>query len=591
MAYVGKRWLDYDAREKYLAEIRGEQSLLLRIIQEDIGTDADIDRFEVLRKEYDRVARVHRGERDVLYFGFEYFSEEGNPNNPDNLIPLGTTVANAAEFHQTLSDLFNNIASGMQKDHVAWACPRRHGKTAWISNIFLTHQIVYRHRKYIVLFSETTDVAGDFITWARYQLKLNDKLREDFGVLLEVRPSMNILDNKLEFITSSNTKVEAKGLGTQSRGLRHGASRPDLFILDDLESKDSTNTPDLIDKSKRWFNEEMLPALAKDGLCVYLGTILCYGSLLHYVIEERKDFRSRLFGAVKEYAEDETLWTTWRDIYREDDEDAPQRAYEFYLDNEEAMLEGAQVLWPDQFPYYDLMKIKEDGGAKAFSQEYQNTPTDEERQIFKPDEFYYYNDEDLKGKNIKYYSAIDIGMGKQKGDYTVIATIAKNEDTGICYLHDLYMARVHPDVLIKEAVHYALMYQYEAMGIEAQFAQEFIADKIGDALQEHGYPRTRIKQIKQRTRKQLRIEALLPDLQNGRLRIHNKLRNQLEQFEMYPMHPHDDVPDAVAMAFQTAKEGYGFIGTVRSMDRWSRGEKGFGLDNRKRSGNRGKRRR
>src|SRR5699024_11326791 len=89
------------------------------------------------------------------------------------------------------------------------------------SNIFLIHQIVFRHKKYIVLFSETTDVAGDFITWGRYQLKLNNKLREDFGELLHVQPSRNESDNKYEFITSSKIKVEAKGLGTQTRGLRH----------------------------------------------------------------------------------------------------------------------------------------------------------------------------------------------------------------------------------------------------------------------------------------------------------------------------------------------------------------------------------
>src|SRR5690606_19861079 len=200
--------------------------------------------------------------------------------------------------------------------------PRGHAKTAWISNIFLTHQVVYRLRKYIVLFSETTDVAGDFITWGKFQLKLNEKLRNDFGELLHVKPSMNELDNKYEYITFSGTKVEAKGLGTQTRGLRHGNTRPDLFILDDLESKESTNTPELIEKSKAWFREEMLPAMAKDGLCVYLGTILCYGSLLHYVIEERRDFESRKFAAIKSYADREDLWAEWRRIYRQDDKNA-----------------------------------------------------------------------------------------------------------------------------------------------------------------------------------------------------------------------------------------------------------------------------
>src|SRR5690606_15065185 len=114
---------------------------------------------------------------------------DANPANGDNLIPAGVNTENAVEFHKQLTDLFDGIIRGEISEHIAWACPRRHAKTAWISNIFLCHQVVYRHRKYIVEISDTTDVAGDFITWTRYQLKFNNKLRLDFGELLDVRPS------------------------------------------------------------------------------------------------------------------------------------------------------------------------------------------------------------------------------------------------------------------------------------------------------------------------------------------------------------------------------------------------------------------
>src|SRR5690606_2530177 len=261
----------------------------------------------------------------------EYFSEDGNPGNDENLIPAGVHVGNAADFHKELTSMLDDVTKGKAKRNIAWACPRRHAKTAWLSNIYLVHQIVYRLRKYIVLFSETTDVAGDFITWGRYQLKLNAKLRADFGELLHIQPSRNELDNKYEFITTSGTKVEAKGLGTQTRGLRHGASRPDMFILDDLESDESKNTSELIEKAKSWFREEMLPAMAKEGICIYLGTILCYGSLLHYVIEERRDFESRKFAAVESFSKRSDLWEDWRKIYRSDVENAADKAYGFYV--------------------------------------------------------------------------------------------------------------------------------------------------------------------------------------------------------------------------------------------------------------------
>lgn len=559
------RWLEYDERAELIAQYEEESKLLTQLLKSGKAVDHDLDRLEFLLDELERLRRIHRGEHDVLYFGMEYFSEDGNPGNPDNLIPAGVNALNSAEFHKMLCGLFDDITKGIQRKNVAWAVPRGHAKTAWISNIFLTHQVVYRLRKYIVLFSETTDVAGDFITWGKFQLKLNEKLRNDFGELLHVKPSMNELDNKYEYITFSGTKVEAKGLGTQTRGLRHGNTRPDLFILDDLESKESTNTPELIEKSKAWFREEMLPAMAKDGLCVYLGTILCYGSLLHYVIEERRDFESRKFAAIKSYADREDLWAEWRRIYRQDDKNAADNARKFFEDNKEAMLEGAEILWPGYWSYYELIVLKEENGIKAFNQEYQNNPTDEERQIFKPEYFVYYTDDELQDKQLQFYGAIDFAMGKETGDYSVIVTLAKNVDTGICYVYDVFMERCHPDRLLQKAVEYTLKYQYEGLGVEAQMAQEWFADKLREELQNHGYPsHTRLKQIKQRTRKALRIESLLPDIQNGRLRFRKTIDSAaMDQFEMYPMHKHDDFPDAVHMAYATAQAGTAVVRTTR----------------------------
>ena len=126
------------------------------------------------------------------------------------------------------------------------------------------------------------------------------------------------------------------------------------------------------------------------------------------------------------------------------------------------------------------------------------------------------------------------------------------------------MARVHPDILLKKAVKLTLKYQYEALGVEAQMAQEWFADKLSEELRNNGYPsHTRLKKIKQRTRKALRIEALLPDVQNGNLRFVDTLDlNARAQFEMYPMHKHDDFPDAVSMAYSTAKQGNAVIRTT-----------------------------
>ena len=133
------------------------------------------------------------------------------------------------------------------------------------------------------------------------------------------------------------------------------------------------------------------------------------------------------------------------------------------------------------------------------------------------------------------------------------------------------MERCHPDVLIEEIAKHTYENQYDGLSVEAQAAQEFIADKMKERLQAMGYPaHTRLKYIKHRTRKELRIEALLPDIQSGKIRFHNKFKNtsEMEQFDMYPMHAHDDFPDAVSMLTMVAKEGQASVRTVKRMNRW-----------------------
>lgn len=555
MAFIQNEWLAREKRQARIDLLTDRARKLKALYETGKATQTHVDTLLADTAELKKLRRVHRAEHDLLYFMHEYFSEEGNPGNPDNLIPAGITIDKAADFHRTLCSLLDEITIGKQRTNVAWSVGRGHAKTAYLSNGYLCHQVVFRLRRYIVEVSETTDVAGDFISWTRNQLKFNRKLREDFGELLFEQKSRNIVDNNVEFITADGyTKVEAKGIGTQMRGLRHGNTRPDLFLLDDLESKSNTNTPELLEKSKQWFREEMLPALSRQGIAIYMGTIVAFDSLLDYVIKSRRDFVSKKFPAILEWSEREDLWQKWREIYRSDDENAGELAQQFYEDNESEMLRGTRTLWPQMFSYLDLMKLREENGVKAFNQEYLGNPTDEERQIFK--DFVYFVESDLNGKDFDYIGAIDFAMGKEKGDYSVIATLARNKSTGICYLVDVFMERVHPDILLREAVTRTLKYQYEVLAVESQMAQEWFADKLGEALINHGYPaHTRLRNVKQRTRKALRIEALLPDVQAGRIRFQKHHRALLEQFEMYPMHRHDDGPDAVSMAFDAAKGG------------------------------------
>jgi predicted phage terminase large subunit-like protein len=549
MAFVNGEWLARPEREERIGKLRALIAAFASLPKEEI-TEYDVIQAEEWAAELDVLERVNECEYDMLRFTYEYFSEDLNPGNPDNLIPAGQRLEDAADFHRTLCALLDDVTRGKTVTNVAWSVGRRHAKTAYLSNAFLCHQAVYRHKRYIVEVSETTDVAGDFIQWTANQLKHNQKLRRDFGELLNPRKTMNETDNKYEFVTSTGTKVEAKGIGTQMRGLRHGSSRPDLFLLDDLESKENTNTPELRAKNLKWFRAEMLEALAIGGICIFMGTIVHYDSLLNHVLTKRKDFISRKFPAILSWSEREDLWEEWRRLYNEDRPDAVERANAFYEANKAEMDRGTAVLWPQMYTYKYFMEKREAMGPAEFNREYLGNPIDEETQIFNPEEFTYYTDEDLRDLTLDYFCGIDFAMGKEKGDYSAIVTLARNRETGVCYVVDVFLRRVHPDVLLQEVVERALRFQYEAIAVEAQQAQEWFAHKLAEELRRRGYPtHGRLKEVKQRMRKALRIESLLPDIQNGRIRFKRDQRLLIEMFELYPNHNHDDGPDALHMAY------------------------------------------
>lgn len=554
---MNNEWLTTEARQERIELLTKSLRKLKKLIDKGEETNYHYKMIQTDMKELKRLKRIHRAEHDMLYYMYEYFSDDCNPENDDNLIPAGQTYENAAEFHEELCELLDDTHDEKTAKKTAWVVGREHAKTAYVSNGYLSHEVVYRLRKYIVLVSETADVAADFIKWTADQLKNNAKLRADFGPLMDPVQTKNEVDNQSEFVTASGTKVEAKGVSTQMRGLRHGSHRPDLFILDDLESIKNTGTPELRKKNLKWFRSEMLPALPKTGMLIYIGTIVHFDSLLNHVITKRKDFRSRKFPAILSFAERSDLWEEWRKIYRQDKETAADEARAFYLEHEKEMLKGTKVLWPERHSYYDLMEKWENDGSQVFHQEYLCNPLDEEAQIFKIESFSYYE----TGKEFPFSEyeigmGIDFAMGKKKGDFSAIVTIARNKKTKKDYVVDAFLDRVHPDVFLQKIAEKVLEFQPDAIGAESQMAQEYLVDKLKERLQESGYPaHKRVEGIQNRQRKELRIESMQPDTETGKIIFNPMHKELLEQFERFGSGYHDDGPDALDMARRSLGKG------------------------------------
>lgn len=506
-----------------------------------------------------KLYRVLRSSYDVLYFAYEYFSDDRNPDNNTNLIPEGTAIEEAPDFHNELCSKLGEVRENPTKK-IGWGAPRGHAKSAYLTNIFPLHAILYRYKKYIIIISETASMSQSFIEFLSTNLKVNPKLREDFGEVLSPSARMNEADNKESFITHTNIKVQASSIGGQLRGSRFKESRPDLLILDDIESAKNTNTQDLRDKNLHWFNSVIEPIGDPTRTAIlYMGTLVHGQGLLPNVLS-RPEYDSKIYSAIVEEPDRPDLWDKFQDILTDiENESRLEDAEQFYEENKEEMNRGVKVLWEDRFSYKDLMLKKADVGSRAFASEYLNVPSDEESSLFKEDHFEYFNPSDIMQNGTlpyKYdvYGFWDIAMGKtSRSDYNAIVIIAKDRVSGAIYVLEAWAEKCRPHQAIDKAVDLISKYRPRQFGVETIQAQFEFYRQLQKKLNEEGIYHTRVRDVNPKAKKEQRIEALEPLFEQCYIKIRENQRLLKEMLLQYPNHPHDDLPDALASVLELSR--------------------------------------
>ena len=100
-------------------EVISERLSLYELLRKrGLMTDMDAERYLEDLREVEKLRRIERGYRDVLYFVYEYFSEARNPGNDDNLIPVGT-LDTAPEFHRELTHMLDSVTLEKRNARIA----------------------------------------------------------------------------------------------------------------------------------------------------------------------------------------------------------------------------------------------------------------------------------------------------------------------------------------------------------------------------------------------------------------------------------------------------------------------------------------
>lgn len=435
------------------------------------------------------------------------------------------------------------------------AAPRGHAKSTLMSLQNVLHAALYGYKRYILLISDTEAQACAFLDAIKAELEDNELLLQDFGDLRgKVWKSTVIL-------LKNGVRIDAVGSGQKLRGRRHGARRPDLILLDDIENDQEVRSPDSREKLERWFFGAVSKAGDRYTDIVFIGTVLHHDCLLLHLLKNPA-YRGLTYRAVERFSES-PLWDTWRTLYTDlSDEKRDQTALRFFRAHRREMLSGTKVLWSRKLSYYDLMCMMVSEGEGAFYREMQNTPIDPASCLFPEGWFRYFDPESLTlSAGFRFYGYCDPSLGKTAdSDFSAILTLARDERTGVMYVLDADLQRRHPDAIIADILEKARWLsreygaQYTAFGAETNQFQWFLKERLAAESAAAGVYLP-ITEVRAATDKTLRIQSLQPDIRNGYLLFRREQTELLRQLAQFPMGRHDDGPDALEGAVRLCKQG------------------------------------
>ena len=274
------------------------------------------------------------------------------------------------------------------------AAPREFAKTTVCSFGYVLHQICFGKRRFIIIGSDTEDLASDITGYIFLELLYNDRIRQDFGELVKGTRTVD------DFVTSNDVRVKARGRGQRLRGLKHRQWRPDLVILDDLENDLNVRNPDIVRQIMEWITSAVYPSMEANGSLFIIGTILRRRSALDVMLT----------------SEEEPYCHFTRRIYR-------------------AITEEGKSLWEAKHPLSRLLRQKQLMGTTAFNQEKMNEPV-HEAGVFRQEWIRYYHPDTLKDKELKIIGFFDPSLESgASSDYKAMVTVglATTGDGFLCH--------------------------------------------------------------------------------------------------------------------------------------------------------------
>lgn len=435
-------------------------------------------------------------------------------------------------FHEEMWDLCCSSAK-----YVAIAAPRGHAKSTSITFSYTLASLLFREKKFVVIVSDSEFQASMFLNQIKSTLQENEDIVKLFHIKKDekgqvVFPKETETDIIVECEDGYKFRVIAKGSEQKMRGLLWDGRRPDMLVLDDMESDEQVMNKERRDKFRRWFYGALIPCLSENGTIRYVGTILHQDAMLEqlmpkvggaYVVEEPlKMYKTKYAG----------FWHTIK--YRAHSEDF------------------SQILWPDRWDKERLKQVRDEyvqrGLSDKYSQEYLNIPIDESTAFFKRSDFLPETQDDRK-KLLNYYVTGDLAISdRDRADYTVFK-VGGMDEAGILHIKNVIRARMDGEEIVNTMIGLQKVYNPLAFGLEDMQVSKAIGPYLNRAMVESNTYLNLIMMKPHRTDKISRAQSIRARMRAGGVKF-DKTAEWYQDLEdeclNFPRGRHDDQVDALA---------------------------------------------
>lgn len=218
---------------------------------------------------------------------------------------------------------------------------------------------------------------------------------------------------------------------------------------------------------------------------------------------------------------------------------------------------AGDVICPERFTLEDMIKTKNslvsEGKIQEWASLYQQEPILTENASFKSEWFKFYEENELKEKDLINFTLVDPAVSQKKtADDRVVLTVSKERNGPNWYVREITHGRFDPLETIKHMFDHAARYgssvNIEAVAYQAALESFVLEEQRRRQAADPNFKAFTVNQIKHAyaQKKTERIAGLVPYFKNGTLFMKKSMDKLQQQLLQFPKGRHDDHADCLS---------------------------------------------